>query len=65
MPQDDTPTFPTGTTVQLMSGGPLMTVEAWQSQLIRCQWFSGSKLQRGTFHPSTLKIVPNKNEDTK
>lgn len=63
--------FKTGDIVQLKSGGPKMvvaksttekTLEIPEIELdprgsVRCQWFSGSKLQEGWFDPESLVKV--------
>ena len=51
--------FKKGDLVQLKSGGPKMTVNNPMDHVSRCecQWFSGSKLQRGFFDPETLEIA--------
>jgi len=47
--------FKTGETVQLISGGPIMTVEeiTYDGE-VRCQWFAGKKLESGNFLPDSL-----------
>lgn len=58
--------FQLGDDVQLKSGGPKMSVDALQSDLIQdgkivCQWFADDKkLESGSFHPSTLILAPTK-----
>lgn len=50
--------FETGDLVQLLSGGPTMTVQTKLSGgHLRCQWFSGKKLESGTFDARTLTPV--------
>lgn len=48
--------FATGTLVQLLSGGPAMTVTSRQrsDDLIVAQWFDGAKLMQETFDPESL-----------
>jgi uncharacterized protein YodC (DUF2158 family) len=50
--------FKEGDTVQLKSGGPIMTVEkggTYGGQYkLACIWFEGSKKMQGTFSPSSL-----------
>jgi uncharacterized protein YodC (DUF2158 family) len=48
--------FKIGDLVQLKSGGPTMIVkeEVYGGDL-KCQWFSGKKLEEGDFHPDTLE----------
>jgi uncharacterized protein YodC (DUF2158 family) len=48
--------FERGETVQLLSGGPGMTVQQHLSDGdVRCQWFAGSELSSGDFRPESLK----------
>jgi len=58
--------FKVGMIVQLKSGGPKMTVIETGSLLtedrIKCQWFSGSKLESGLFHPKSLKVIKEEQE---
>ncbi len=58
-------TYKVGDLVQLKSGGPVMTV-AEENSLgdgqLRCQWFSGKKLEFGWFLPATLKLPSEKEE---
>jgi uncharacterized protein YodC (DUF2158 family) len=57
----------TGDTVRLKSGGPVMTIGAAMSATsYRCDWFSGSTLQHGTFQVEQLeKAEPeSKREDS-
>ena len=60
--------FAKGDVVQLRSGGPKMTVEKVieaprrDEELLVCQWFSGSKLQNGSFRPESLVKVEESNE---
>jgi uncharacterized protein YodC (DUF2158 family) len=47
--------FKPGDTVQLKSGGPVMTVEQVDEKTgVRCQWFYGDKMNRSWFKPETL-----------
>lgn len=49
--------FSVGDTVQLKSGGPVMTVADvpdFSDRNVRCQWFGGKKLESGYFAPETL-----------
>lgn len=55
--------FKSGDLVELLSGGPVMTVQnvdTLQSgkgkNVYRCQWFNGKKLEYGNFHEATIKI---------
>jgi uncharacterized protein YodC (DUF2158 family) len=51
--------FKAGEVVQLVSGGPKMTVED-QDDLdgeVRCKWFAGAKLNSGYFQPESLRKV--------
>jgi len=49
--------FGTGHTVQLKSGGPVMTVAGLNgfSQNLVCTWFVGKTLKQGEFYPQMLK----------
>ena len=61
--------FSTGDTVQLKSGGPLMTVDGYAplSDLsdsdarsetdVECAWFENGKMMRDTFHQDMLNLV--------
>lgn len=52
--------FIEGVIVQLKSGGPKMTVYSVDSKFtasVFCQWFSGSKLESGSFNPGSLIII--------
>ena len=51
--------FKPGDVVRLKSGGPNMTVTGRHSETgrILCQWFVGTKLERGTFTPDALVFV--------
>jgi len=53
-----------GTVVQLKSGGPKMTSTGStdSSGRILCQWFAGSKLEKGWFPPNTLVVKSEKEE---
>lgn len=56
--------FKSGDFVKLRVGGPKMIVDSI-SQFdgdVTCQWFSGSKLNHGTFAPETLEKVAVDNE---
>ena len=49
--------FKTGDTVQLKSGGPIMTVNSIEKNgEICCQWFLGGKVEVGFFPPDSLKL---------
>lgn len=56
--------FETGDIVQLLSGGPRMTVQEWDRvrEHVHCQWFAGSKLSWGTFPPESLKQVVSESQ---
>jgi len=49
-----------GMIVELKSGGPEMTIEKidpkYESSIF-CKWFVGNKLEKGSFHPQSLKII--------
>ncbi len=54
------PQFNVGDSVVLKSGGPVMTVsdpEDYHGQ-VNTQWFSGKKLERGSFPPEALNPAP-------
>ena len=58
--------FKVGDIVQLKSGGPAMTVTdvsiEYSAHALRCQWFSGKKLEQGTFDALAVErhAVPTK-----
>jgi len=45
-----------GNTVQLKSGGPLMTVHVMDGQAI-CVWFEKAERKEGAFSQETLELV--------
>lgn len=49
--------FEIGDLVQLLSGGPVMTVHSIHELggMVGTTWFSGRKLERATFNPDTLR----------
>jgi len=49
--------FKSGDVVQLKCGGPPMVVERYEKKGVRCQWFSGTKLQTGSFPEVSLQSV--------
>jgi uncharacterized protein YodC (DUF2158 family) len=55
--------FKVGDLVQLLSGGPLMTVEAIrggdgvEDDSIKCHWFALAQLNKGRFNPATLRLA--------
>ena len=52
--------FKIGDTVQLKSGGPIMTIKSIDESGIRCQWFAGEhfdKVESHPFPPDSLKLV--------
>jgi uncharacterized protein YodC (DUF2158 family) len=57
-------TYEIGDLVVLKSGGPVMTVEETfeirpgKEEQVRCQWFSGKKLESGVFPVASLKAPP-------
>lgn len=63
-PTDTTQTMKTGDVVRLRSGGPLMTVDerliepAQEAGEVRCIWFEGDEVKRGTFPAAALIEVP-------
>jgi len=58
--------FKVGMIVQLKSGGPKMTIVEIDTEMryrsINCHWFSGSKLEYGSFHPKSLIIIKEEQE---
>ncbi len=57
-------TFSVGDVVQLISGGPKMTVDAVGKQgsrkaFVSCVWFAGAKVESRSFGPETLEKVPS------
>lgn len=49
--------YKTGDIVRLKSGGPGMTVESvHQDGRIFCHWFSGNKLEAGSFEPDAIDL---------
>lgn len=59
--------FPVGALVELNSGGPTMSVVQYHERsgtiTVRCQWFSGKKLESGEFVPETLRSVPEPDDE--
>lgn len=54
-----------GDLVQLKSGGPVMTVTNddplnKRNGSVQCKWFSGNKLERGSFPIAALQSPPTK-----
>ena len=47
--------YKTGDLVKLRSGGPVMTVQSLNSDLVRCLWFAGKKLEEGYFQVESLE----------
>lgn len=65
--------FSAGEQVQLLSGGPVMTVKEIERRKnhrtdeeipigIRCQWFAGKKLDSGMFVPESLEKVTGQDQ---
>jgi uncharacterized protein YodC (DUF2158 family) len=54
--------FKKGETVQLKSGGPIMTIKDVVLGGYRCQWFAGKKLEEGYFPEASLEASPAKKE---
>ncbi|WP_167759852.1 DUF2158 domain-containing protein [Massilia horti] len=51
--------FEVGDTVQLKSGGDVMTVEKMESETVTCVWMQEKKVMRDTFVRATLeKFTP-------
>ena len=48
-------TFRDGEVVHLRSGGPRMTVEGHDDELVQCVWFEGTEQKRSTFKETTLQ----------
>jgi uncharacterized protein YodC (DUF2158 family) len=48
--------FIAGNAVRLISGGPLMTIDSWDSQRLQylCNWFDGNKLMSNYFNEDSL-----------
>ena len=61
-----------GSVVRLKSGGPKMTVHAFEADFdfspeqkmngCICQWFERDTLREGTFHPDTIELVDQAEE---
>ena len=54
--------FKRGDTVQLKSGGPIMTIMSIDpgldgTPMLSCVWFAGQAQQYGTFQADTVKAV--------
>ena len=49
-----------GDTVELKSGGPLMTIEEYKKGSFICQWFWEGEVNRGYFPPDSLRLVVKK-----
>jgi len=55
--------FEIGDTVQLHSGGPLMTIKEINSQILICRWFDkDDKLQSSKFNTAEIYFKNNKQE---
>jgi uncharacterized protein YodC (DUF2158 family) len=55
-----------GMLVRLVSGGPTMSVkDVIFNGTVVCQWFSGKKLETGSFAPETLVVVKDESQDKK
>jgi uncharacterized protein YodC (DUF2158 family) len=46
-----------GDTVELKSGGPVMTVRARSQNLVYCAWTADGRLYQGTFEIGSLRRV--------
>jgi len=58
--------FKTGDTVQLKSGGPIMTIVKYDGDIreFRCSWFAGDKVEYGYFPPDSLqRYIYDEEED--
>lgn len=62
-----------GDTVQLKSGGPVMTVanvkqldeqEIEAGVIVNCQWFVKDELKIGSFHPDVLELIGERKSET-
>lgn len=51
-----------GDTVQLKSGGPVMTVNSLDGDEAWCEWFAGSKAEARNFKVLTLRKVSDGRE---
>ena len=53
--------FQDGDVVKLKSGGPRMTVEGYEDDLVICVWFEGTERKSATFKEATLQnwVAPN------
>jgi uncharacterized protein YodC (DUF2158 family) len=57
--------FKVGDIVQLKSGGPKMTVDSVDDNIVGgragvwATWFAGSKHQRSHFHQESIELAPN------
>jgi len=50
--------FNVGDIVKLKSGGPEMTIQSTSDTYVRCQWFAGKKLDKGSFpNESIIKVA--------
>lgn len=54
-------TFKEGDLVVLKSGGPKMVVSSigtmYDDDVVRCEWFAGTKRESAPFNPATLKLA--------
>jgi uncharacterized protein YodC (DUF2158 family) len=57
--------FKVGDQVELISGGPVMTISMIGPEAVKTQWFSGKKLDYGFFPPETLNPHVPKTLDEK
>ena len=46
--------FNIGQKVKLSSGGPLMTIDHVEDEVVGCVWFEGTRLRTANFRPGTL-----------
>ncbi|MBW7867895.1 MAG: DUF2158 domain-containing protein [Brumimicrobium sp.] len=51
-------TFKVGNVVVLKSGGPSMTIESIDGEVVDCVWFSNKELKRATFMSHSLMNEP-------
>jgi Uncharacterized small protein len=72
MTQTKVPKYKEGDIVQLVSGGPKMTIDSIQENLSReftwqyyCTWFAGNKLESARLGESSLILWPDSAKETK
>jgi len=55
--------FKSGDLVMLVYGGDPMTVKAYLSDEVICQWYADGKLLEGYFREASLRLSPKKKND--